>query len=178
MSEGLSDRTASGVTGALGLVFSLAYIAKANSIEDSLLADAVGASGVPVGIGSLMAAASAVLLVKALMPVASKQVADAAGRGDGTTHVAQTPEKASLRPHLLAAGLVAILVAYMLVLPLLGYVVSIGLMAAAVAWFAGGREAKTLLGFALLTGPLLWFLFDFALKVRMPAGMWSTLFTG
>ena len=40
--EGLSDRTTSCVTGAIGLVGSLTYIVAALRIEDSLLADAVG----------------------------------------------------------------------------------------------------------------------------------------
>jgi hypothetical protein len=75
-------------------------------------------------------------------------------------------------------GLLLILAAYLVLLPWLGYVLAIGLLSAAVAWFAGGRESKVLLGFALFTGPLLWFLFDFALKVKMPAGIWSSLFAG
>lgn len=180
MSEGLSERATSTVTGAIGLAFSLAYIAQARSIEDSLLADAVGASGVPVAIGGLMAAASAVLLIKAMLPVAVKPAAQAMQEGGGAAHdnVAHDNAASRFRPHVLAAGLVALLAIYMVLLPWLGYVVSIGLLAASVAWFAGGRESKTLLGFALLTGPLLWFLFDFALRVRMPAGMWSKLFTG
>jgi hypothetical protein len=167
MSGGLSERTASSVTGGIGLAFSLAYIAKARGIEDSLLADEVGASGVPVAIGCLMAATSAVLLVKALLSARAIQ-----------QPAPETDAPAGMRPHLLAFGLMALLTVYMVLLPWLGYVVAIGLLAAAVAWFAGGRERKALLGFALLTGPFLWFLFDFALKVRMPAGFWPTLFSG
>jgi hypothetical protein len=71
-----------------------------------------------------------------------------------------------------------ILATYLILLPWLGYVVSIGLLSAAVAWFAGGRESKVLLGFVLLTGPLLWFLFDYALKVKMPTGIWAAFFAG
>lgn len=172
--EGLSDRTASLVTGAIGLVGSLAYIVAARRIEDSLLADAVGASGVPVGVGALMAVASVALLVKAWLPsskpgtkVSSKEEAESASSFESP-----------LRPHYLAAGLLSILVVYLIFLPWLGYIVSIGVLAAAVGWFAGGRERMTLLGFALLTGPILWFLFDFALKVHMPVGFWPKLFTG
>ena len=171
---GLSDRTASLVTGAVGLAGSLTYILAARRIEDSLLADAVGASGVPVGVGALMAVASVALLIKALLPSAKAQAA-AVLTGDAAT---QSSAESPLRPHYLAAGLLAILVLYLIVLPWLGYVVSIGILAAAVGWFAGGRERMTLLGFALLTGPILWFLFDFALKVHMPVGFWPKLFTG
>ena len=173
MSEGLSDRATSCVTGAIGLVASLTYVIAARRIEDSMLADAVGASGVPVAVGVLMAVASIALLIKGLVPLAKAQTVSAPSIGDPGE--AAEPQ---MRPHWLALGLLMILLAYLLILPWLGYIVSIGLLSVAVAWFSGGRERKTLLGFVLLTGPLLWLLFDFALKVRMPAGFWPTLFTG
>lgn len=171
--EGLSDLTTSRVTGVIGLVGSLTYIVAALRIEDSLLADAVGASGVPVAVGMLMAVASVALLVKGFALSSTVKMPLATGKGGR-----HTPADSPLRPHGLAAGLLVILVAYLVALPWLGYIVSIGLLSAAVGWFAGGRERKTLLGFALLTGPILWFLFDFALKVHMPAGFWPKLFTG
>jgi hypothetical protein len=170
MSGTISDRAANLVTGGVGLAFSLAYINFARGIEDSLLADAVGASGVPVSVGALMAIASAALLVKGFMPMA-RPVPQQEEAAEGSNASAS-------RPHWLAAGLLLILAVYLLALPWLGYVVSIGLMAAAVGWFAGGRDAKVLLGFTVFTGPILWFLFDFALKVRMPAGIWPALFSG
>ena len=160
MSGGLSDRATACVTGAIGLVGSLAYIFAARGIEDSLLADAVGASGVPVGVGALMALASLALLLKGWAMPSQAPAAPTASR---------------LHQHGLAAGLLAILLAYLWVLPWLGYIVSVGLMSAAVAWFSGGRDRKALLGLVVLTGPLLWLLFDFALKVRMPAGFWPKM---
>ena len=173
MSEGLSDRATSCVTGAIGLAASLTYVVAARRIEDSLLADAVGASGVPVAVGVLMAVASIALLIKGLVPSAKAHSGSVKSK-DALIESAES----LMRPHWFAAGLLVILIAYLLILPWLGYIVSIGLLSAAVAWFSGGRERKALLGFVLLTGPLLWFLFDFALKVRMPAGFWPTLFVG
>lgn len=166
----VSDRHSNLITGTVGLVFSLAYIRFASGIEDSLLADAVGASGVPVSIGGLMALASVLLLLKALTQKPTSSVpADLDEEAD--------PD-APQNPHRLALGLLLILATYLVLLPWLGYVLAVGLLSAAVAWFAGGREAKVLFGFVLVTGPLLWFLFDFALKVKMPAGIWPTLFAG
>ena len=166
MSEGLGDRAAALITGAAGLAFSVVYVVAARRIEDSLLADPVGASGVPVAVGGLMGLASLALIVKGVLtPV----------RRSEPTSPAQPR---MLRPHVLAVGLLVILAVYLLALPWLGYVVSIGLMAAAVAWFGGGRQARVLVGFAVLTGPLLWLLFDLALRVRMPTGIWRTLLAG
>jgi hypothetical protein len=166
----LADRSTNLITGSVGLAFSLGYIQFASGIEDSLLADAVGASGVPVAIGGLMALASALLLAKAFLQKPTPAV-------PADSDEAVDPE-APQNPHRLALGLLLILATYLIVLPWLGYVLSIGLLSAAVAWFAGGREAKVLFGFVLFTGPVLWFLFDFALKVKMPAGIWSALLAG
>lgn len=169
MSGGIGDRAAALITGGAGLGFSALYILSARRIEDSLLADPVGAAGVPVAVGGLMALASAVLVFKGLM----------GSRRSVPTEPAQAePGTSRLRPHGLAAGLLVILAIYLIALPWLGYVVSIGLMAAAVAWFAGGRQVPVLLGFAVVTGPLLWLVFDLALRVRMPPGIWRSLFSG
>jgi hypothetical protein len=164
------ERPSNLITGSVGLIFSLVYIRFASGIEDSLLADEVGASGVPLAIGGLMALVSALLLFKAFIQKPTPVLHSDAD---------QEPDPdAPQNPHRLALGLLLILAAYLVLLPWLGYVLAIGLLSASVAWFAGGRESRVLLGFALFTGPLLWFLFDFALKVKMPAGIWSTLFAG
>jgi peptidoglycan biosynthesis protein MviN/MurJ (putative lipid II flippase) len=70
-------------------------------------------------------------------------------------------------------GLLVILAAFVAIVPALGFVVSIGLFVAAVAYYAGARDAKTLLWCALITGPMLWLSFDFALEIHLPTGMWS-----
>jgi len=166
----IPERQSNLITGAAGLFFSLAYIRFAGGIEDSLLADAVGASGVPIFVGALMAVASVLLLVKGLLQKPTPAWPE------------DTPERAQAdapqHPHRLALGLLSILSIYLVLLPWLGYVISIGLLSAAVAWFAGGRAFKVLWGLMLITGPLMWFLFDFALKVKMPTGVWPTLFAG
>ena len=165
MSGGLSDRAAAFITGGVGLVFSGAYVLYARNIEDSLLADSVGASGVPVMVGSLLGLASLGLLLKGAVAPADAGAADDAPAD-------------TRRAHLLAIGLVVILAVYVLLLPLLGYLVAIGLLAGAVALFAGGRNQRAVGGMLLITGPLLWLLFDVALRVRMPAGFWPKIFSG
>jgi len=178
MSDGLSDRATSIATGAIGLAASITYIVAARSIEDSLLADAVGASGVPVAVGILMAVTSSALLVKGVIPKANTKFEAEQGAPQSQDPVSQDPEISPMRAHALALGLIAILAGYLVVLPWLGYIASVGLLAAVVAWFAGGRERTTLIGFAVLTGPVLWFFFDYALKIHMPTGFWPALFSG
>lgn len=166
----IPERQSNLITGAVGLLFSLAYIRFAGGIEDSLLADAVGASGVPMSVGAAMGLASALLLLKGFLQKPAPVL---------PVQAQESPQPdAPPNPHRLALGLLVILATYLTVLPWLGYVLAIGLLSVAVAWFAGGREAKVLMGFVLCTGPLLWLLFDFALKVKMPTGIWAQLFTG
>jgi len=152
-------------TGLLGLTLSGAYLWVARGIEDSLLADEVGAAGVPTGVGLLLGLAATLLLLKGLVRWRAESRAQRSPAGE---------EGGSDAPaHRAAAGLLLILLAYALLLSVLGYVLSLSLMVLAVAWYAGGRERLTLLGLAVVTGPLLWLMFDFLLQVRMPRGLWS-----
>lgn len=157
-----------------GILVSSTYIWQARAIEDSLLSDEVGAGGVPAGVGLVMMAASLALLVKTMVararasaPQGDAAQSDAPQAGDGAAH-----------PHRMALGLLAILAGYVALLPLAGYIVSIGLLVAAVGLFAGARRGLPLVLFALATGPLLWFLFQYLLQVRLPAGAWPALFGG
>jgi putative tricarboxylic transport membrane protein len=159
MIEQHSDR----LTGCLGMAVSSMYIYQASLIEDSLLADAVGVAGVPTAIGYLLLAASLFLFLKSWLK--TKQKAKVSEE--------ETEPGASEHPHLKALGLLLILAAFVAIVPVLGFVVSIGLFVAAVAYYAGARDAKTLLWCALITGPMLWLSFDFALEIHLPTGMLS-----
>ena len=151
------------LTGCLGVAFSSMYVYQASLIEDSLLADAVGVAGVPTAMGYLMLAASLFLFLKSWLKTKQKaEVSEEETEPGGSEH-----------PHLKALGLLVILATFVAIVPVLGFVVSIGLFVAAVACYAGARDAKTLLWCALITGPMLWLSFDFALEIHLPTGMWS-----
>jgi putative tricarboxylic transport membrane protein len=151
------------LTGILGIAVSSMYVYQASLIEDSLLADAVGVAGVPTAIGYLMLAASMCLFLKSWWKTNQKpEVSEEETEPGGSEH-----------PHRKALGLLAILASFVAIVPVLGFVVSIGLFVAAVAYYAGARDAKTLMWCALLTGPMLWLSFDYALEIHLPTGMWS-----
>lgn len=147
------------ISGVLGIALSASYVAYAQAIEDSMLADTVGAAGVPSGVGIVMLLASAALLVKAKRPGVIEELP-------------AQKEASSGRPHVQALSLLAVLVVYLLILPLAGYWASIALLLAAVAWLVGARALKTLLLCAVLGASALWLLFSMALQVRMPPGVW------
>jgi putative tricarboxylic transport membrane protein len=151
------------LTGLLGMAVSSVYVYQASLIEDSLLADAVGVAGVPIGIGYLMCLASALLFMKSWLK----------SKAEASAEVEEVEPGGSAHPHWKAMGLLALLLGFLLLVTIFGFIVSIGVMVAAVAYFGGARQLKTLLWCALITGPALWLSFDYGLEIHLPTGMWS-----
>jgi putative tricarboxylic transport membrane protein len=147
--------------GVATVVFATSYVLAARSIEDSLLADAVGAGGVPQGVGIAMAAAGLGVFA-------------ASWKHEATTPQAQGDESSSADAVMRTLALVALLLAYAVTLPWIGYVPAVFLLLLAVGRLAGAPIGRTLLLTAGLGAPLLWLLFDRILQVRMPSGsLWG-----
>jgi putative tricarboxylic transport membrane protein len=159
----MTDARVDRITGALGVLLSVGYVLYARDIEDSLLADGVGANGVPIGVGVVLLLASLALFCKSWAASSSTAEPDAVEEG------------AAKHPHRMALGLLCILAVYVALLPLLGYVVSIGLLVGSVAWLAGARKRVSVLACMLIAGPALWLMFDWALEIHMPVGLWPKL---
>lgn len=149
-------------------VFALSYIAAARAIEDSLLSDAVGAGGVPQGVGVALLLAAVALFIKTWRrPV--RAPSDATAQDDGAS-----PREPWAAAAARTAGLVTILLGYGALLPWAGYIVTVMLLILACGWLAGAALRGPLLACAALGGPLLWLLFDRLLQVRMPVGsLWG-----
>lgn len=157
-----SGRARDRLLAVLTATFAASYITAARGIEDSLLADAVGAGGVPQGVGAVMLLAALALFAKSFR-AAPERAANADDARMPWQHVL-----------LRCAGLVAILVGYGLLLPWLGYPLTVSLLVLAVGWLAGAALKLPLFAFAAASGPVLWAMFDWALKVRMPVGsLWG-----
>ena len=157
-----SGRARDRLLAVLTAIFAASYITAARGIEDSLLADAVGAGGVPQGVGAVMLLAALALFAKSFRAAPDKPANAKAER--------MPWQQVLLR----CAGLVAILVVYGLLLPWLGYPLTVSLLVLAVGWLAGAALKLPLFAFAAVSGPLLWAMFDWALKVRMPVGsLWG-----
>jgi putative tricarboxylic transport membrane protein len=149
------------ITGALGILVSASYVAYARQIEDGLLADEVGAAGVPSAVGLLMMLASVALLLKA-----SRR---------NTVQVSEVAqEDTSWSAHWLALYLLGVLAAYVLVLPVAGYWVSVALLIGAVSALVGARDVKVILACSVLGASGLYALFSLLLNIRMPAGLWPS----
>ena len=91
------------LTGLLGMIGSSIYVYQASLIEDSLLADAVGVTGVPTAIGVLLGTAAVFLFLKSWLP----------SKAPATPEAEEAPEPGgSDHPHLKALGLLAILLGF------------------------------------------------------------------
>ena len=152
----MTERQRERLLAALALVLAVTCVAAARAIEDSLLADAVGAGGVPQGVGIAMGLAALALFAKSFF--GQPAAVDAGG--------AAAWRDAALR----TTALVLILLGYAAVLPLVGYPLSVSLLVLGAGRLAGAPLKRPLLLCAALAGPLLYALFDGVLQVRMPIG--------
>ena len=174
----LSNAQRERVLALLAAVLAVSYVMAARGIEDSLLSDEVGAGGVPQAVGVLMLVAAVALFGKSFIGATGDQSgrttpidpseAAAAARAKAPTATASDRLRFITR----TAGLVLILVGYTLLLPLAGYMLSIGLLVLSAGWLAGAPLRAPLLLAAAVAGPLFWMLFGYLLQVRMPAGSW------
>lgn len=145
------------VLGLVALAIAGVYYAGATQIPESLLADAVGADGIPRMLGIGMALVGAAMVLRGLLrPAAAKEADD---------------DAVPLRHYVRAGVLLAILVLYLVAIPVLGYPISVALLIAAVAWFAGARADATLAVTAVAGAGVFWFMFHWLLGIPMPAGL-------
>jgi putative tricarboxylic transport membrane protein len=144
------SRAADVSLGVGALALAGAYGTMAQAIPVSLLSDAVGPGGVPLAIAMMLAVAGAGLLLRTVL------VGPRSGK--------ESPN------HPRAAGLLALLVCYLLAVPLLGYPMSIGILAAAIASFAGARGPASI-AFAIGLAAFFWLAFVLLLGIPFPAGL-------
>lgn len=147
--------------GILALIGSAGYLYQTAQIPESLLEDSVGARGIPLAFGWTMAAGGALLCLRGLLR--GRNGADASPERDWAS---------ALRPHVSALGLLAILAAYVVIVPFAGYIPSTALLIGAIAWFAGAERNRYLVVIAIAGAAALWLMFDPMLGVSLPGGSW------
>jgi putative tricarboxylic transport membrane protein len=150
--------------GLIGLAIAVAYYAMASNIQNSQLADEVGPAGLPKIYAVMLGGFSALLMARALLRPAP------AGK---TRDIGE--EVFALRR---ALGVLAIGVAYVVLVPWLGYPLAIALVIGAASLYGGGQISLRLAGIAVLGAFGLWFVFVFLLHIGQPAGIWPDLIEG
>lgn len=126
------------------------YYAAAITIPDSMLSDEVGAAGLPKLLAAALAASGALLAVRSQTG---------------------TPFRVTLAVEPRAAGLIAAMAVYIVLLPLAGYPIVLAALIVGVALLAGARPTLTLAAISILAGGGLWYVFVRLFHIGMPAGI-------
>lgn len=149
--------------GAITLGLAAGYYAMASAIPESLIADAVGPARLPKTYAAMLAGLSVILIAKSLV---RRRLAS----GESNARDGRDSTRA-WRP----AGLLAIGVVYILIVPWLGYVLSIAALLLATTYFQGGVLNRRVAAVAGVGALLFWALFVLLLRIPQPSGFWPGL---
>jgi putative tricarboxylic transport membrane protein len=155
------------VFGAACLALAAGYYLMATAIPESALSDAVGPQGLPKTYAVLLGALSLMLIAKS-SPWKRRH------REQNYRNAPAVPSPPSPLPRV--AGMLVIGILYLVVVPVLGYVLSLaGLLATTTYYQGGGLNARVLV--VALSGALFfWVLFVAVLGIPHPPGIWPSLF--
>jgi putative tricarboxylic transport membrane protein len=149
------------VVGVVILAFAGLYWFAAGTIRHSSLDDSIGAAGLPNALAALLAGLAVLLIVRSLVFKPRPATQPAGG----------VPGEAP-RAHLRALGMLALGVAYLFVVPTLGYAVSVALLVAAVALYNHQQLSMRLVLVAVLVAASFYLLFVRLLNIPLPPGLW------
>jgi putative tricarboxylic transport membrane protein len=146
---------ASAAFGAVLLVAAVLVIVDAVRLPET--SEAVGPAAVPLPVGALLAIVGAALLVQA--------------RAQSATAVRGTPWPAGAGLRLL--GMVAALVAFAFLLPVLGFVVTSTALFVAAAMLLGAPRSWQTLAYGWALSAIVFLVFDRLIGLSLPAGPWG-----
>lgn len=157
-----------GVLAASGLLVVLAvlYWLAADAIPKSSLSGAVGADGFP----KMLAVALALLSIA----LAGQTLAEMRKRGRSGSS-AEDGKSTNWNSHFRAFGVVAIGAAFLIVLPVLGYAVSVAFLLVGLATYSGQKLSAGSIVFGVAGAAVFYVLFVHVLNVPLPGGIWTSL---
>jgi putative tricarboxylic transport membrane protein len=144
--------------GVILLLVAGAYYRAAGAVQTSDLADAVGPAGLPRAYAIVLATLALVLLVRS--PRGAK----------GPTVSARTLRRVT--------GLLAIGVAYVGLVPWLGYPLALAGLLIGTTFYQGGRFNRAVIAVGIVGAAVLWIVFVRVLGVAQPNGAWLEPFLG
>jgi putative tricarboxylic transport membrane protein len=164
------------------LAIAATYYMLGTNIPQSALDDAVGPRGLPRAYAIVLAVLALVTIVRGALSGAHQADVLAsnheAERGGADVH--RPRKRAGWR----FIGLALIGIAYLAVVPWLGYLISIALLIGCTAWYQGGSitgepdkpRATGIFVVAASGAVVLWLLFVALLGIPQPSGVWSEIF--
>jgi putative tricarboxylic transport membrane protein len=146
------------------LVVAVTYYGLTVTIPQSDLADPVGPQGLPKVYALLLAVLSLILIARSRRSEKAKPQTE--------SRIAN-PESRSRAARVI--GMLLIGVAYIVVLPWLGYLVSVAALIIATINFQGGSINGRSILVALSGAVVFWLLFIWLLRIQYPAGLWPSV---
>jgi putative tricarboxylic transport membrane protein len=152
--------------GLVTILVAAIYLYAASGLRTSLLADTVGSAGFPKVIGWGMALTGVVIVLQDLWARArGRTVVDAEGWIPSAAF-----RNGALRATLRAAGVVAIILVYLVLFEPAGYLVAATVLIGATAVYLGAAASWTTALVAVLGAVALWLLFGVLLQIPLPMG--------
>ena len=159
------------VFGVATLAIALVYYALTSTIPPSQLADPIGPQGLPRMYSLVLAALSILLIVRSLRSHANREprisepkIADR-----------RTSEPANYLATARVAGMLLLGIAYIVMLPYLGYLISVAVLIALTTYLQRGPLNLRTAVVALSGAALFWALFIWLLRIQYPVGLWPSL---
>lgn len=143
--------------GLAAIIIGAVYYYLALQIRETSLADTVGPAGVPKGFAFLMIGLGLALLIQDFVLRSAENLITANWREDR-------------RRMLRATGLLLIGILYLLIVPFMGYLLTIAVLVIAVAAYQGAPMSLKLAGIGFGGALMLWITFVWLLGIPMPAG--------
>jgi hypothetical protein len=148
------------------LALAIAYYLIAAAIPPSTLADSIGPQGLPIDYAIALGILSLLLIGNTLLKRGGGIQAVVAS----TRHAGKSDRYAALR----AIGMLAMGAAYVVLLPYLGYILTLALLIFSVAWYLEQRLTRWMLPIAAIAGVVFWLIFVQTLEIAEPAGLWPS----
>lgn len=155
------------------------YWRHADRIPISPLDGQVNAAMLPKTFAVLMIALSILMVVRAvLIEAVTVRAARRLMQQSGQTgqRAAGVGKRYTLNTHLRAGGMLLIGLIFLLILPYLGYVLSVMLLIGSVSVFMGAKADLKTVGVAVGAAVVLYGIFVFVLSIPLPSGFWPQLF--
>jgi len=159
--------------GVVFLAFALVYWIAADGIRISPLDGPVGAAGLPKSLAYALAVLAVLLIVRSL--TLNRRASEDAPAPEPTGTAEGPPEPSARHRHLRALGMLALGVGYLLVVPYLGYTLTIMGLLLAASLYIGARFGPKTLAIAGIGGVSFYLLFVKFLNIPLPAGIWPDL---
>lgn len=152
------------------MIGAVAYWFGADGIPISPLDGEVNAAALPKGLAYVLAILSLLMILRAYSVLWLQRRAK-------TAPAPSTDEPVEgMKVHVRALGILAIGFAYLLVLPYLGYLISVGLLIFSIAAYMGIRIGPRLAMWSALFAVFFYVVFVLILGIPLPAGIWPNLF--